>query len=67
MNTERRELIYESIIQDMSEGVMTIGMDGVIESINPAAERILGKKKEDVLGKRYVRMFIQDVENDVFN
>ena len=67
MGTERSELIHESIIRDMSEGVMMIGTDGMIESMNPAAEKILGKKKEEVLGQQYVRAFIRDVENDVFN
>lgn len=67
MINERKELIYESIIHDMSEGVMMINLDGIVESINPAAEKILGKKKDEVLGQQYVRMFIRDIENDVFN
>ena len=36
--------IQESIMRDMKEGVMTIGMDGIISFVNPAAENILGKK-----------------------
>lgn len=34
---EHTARIRESIIRDMSEGVMTIGMDGVITYVNPAA------------------------------
>ena len=64
---ENRERINESIIRDMSEGVMTINMGGVIDSINPAAERILGKTKDEVLGKKYIRVFMKDKANDVFN
>ncbi len=59
MINERKELIYESIIHDMSEGVMMINLDGIVESINPAAEKILGKKKDEVLGQQYVRTFIK--------
>ena len=39
--------IQESIMRDMKEGVMTIGMDGIISFVNPAAEKILGKKAEN--------------------
>ena len=35
------ELIHKSIMQDMTEGVMTIGLDGVITYVNPAAASIL--------------------------
>ena len=65
--TGREELIYESIIRDMSEGVMVINLDGAVESINPAAETILGKKKDEVAGQQYARIFVRDIENDVFN
>ena len=62
-----RELIDESIIRDMSEGVMTIDLNGVVDSFNPAAERILGKKKDEVIGYHFARIFIGDQENDVFS
>ena len=64
---EHREEIFESIIRDMAEGVMTVSLSGVIESINPAAEKILDKKREDVIGKKYIRVFFQNEENDAFN
>ena len=41
----------DSIVRHMSEGVMLIGFDGVIEYFNPAAEEILGLDREDVLLK----------------
>ena len=64
---EQKQFIYESIIRDMSEGIMTINLDGVVDSINPAAEKILGKRREEVLGRQYAQVFILDRENDVFN
>ena len=65
--TDYRELIYESIIQSMSEGIMTIDLKGMVDSYNPAAERILNKKKEDVIGHSFAGVFISDLENDDFN
>ncbi|MDO4740247.1 MAG: adenylate/guanylate cyclase domain-containing protein [Eubacteriales bacterium] len=65
MNTE--ELIRKSIISDMSEGVMTIGFDGLIGYVNPAAEQILDLKAEDLVGKRFARCFFEYSENDAFN
>ena len=62
-----RELIDEGIIRDMSEGVMTITLNGIVDSFNPAAEQILGKKKEEVIGHHFATVFIRDQENDVFS
>jgi len=61
-----KALVYESIIRDMSEGIMTISQNGVIESFNPAAERILGRKKDDVTGRLFAMEFIGDRENEDF-
>ena len=62
-----RALIYESIIRDMSEGIMTIDLNGTIDSFNPAAERILGIPKEEAIGHQFARVFIGIRENDIFN
>ena len=61
-----KALIYESIIRDMSEGIMTIGLNGTIESFNPAAERILGIGKDEAVGRQFARVFIGRRENDLF-
>lgn len=61
-----RALIYESIIRDMSEGIMTIDLNGVIDSFNPAAERILGIPKDEAIGHQFARVFIGKQENDTF-
>ena len=34
------DLIRESVIRDMPEGVAVIGLDGAIQTVNRAAERI---------------------------
>ena len=45
---------------------MVIGIDGKIAMLNPAAERILGVKPEDV-GKAYIDVFLMQEKNDAFN
>ena len=65
MHTE--DLIRKSIIADMSEGVMTVGFNGVISHVNPAAEVILGMKSEELVGKSFARCFFEHSENDAFN
>ena len=61
------ELIHKSIMQDMTEGVMTIGLDGVITYVNPAAETILGMTAQDLAGKKFIQCFFEYPENDAFN
>ena len=65
--TEHTDFIRERILQDMSEGVMTIGLDGVITYVNPAAVQILDRKPEELLGQRFARCFFEHPENDAFN
>ena len=64
---DNRDFIRASIIRDMSEGVMVIGLDGVITDVNPAALRILCKEETDLAGKRFARCFFEYEENDAFN
>ena len=59
-------LIRESIIRDMSEGVMTVGFDGVINYVNDAALRILDREAGELLGRRFGACFFEYRENDAF-
>lgn len=58
--------VFRRILRDMSEGVMTIGMDGMITTVNPAALRMLGLRK-DPTGRRFGSVFFEYSENDAFN
>ncbi len=51
----------------MSEGVMTIGLGGVISTVNPAAEKILRRKAKDLEGGKFAEAFFGCEENDAFN
>ena len=61
------ELIHKSIMQDMTEGVMTIGLDGVITYVNPAAVSILAMDAQMLTGKKFIQCFFEYPENDAFN
>lgn len=65
MNHE--DILRRSIIADMSEGVLTVGLNGVISHVNPAAEAILDVKAEAIVGKSFARCFMKRSENDAFN
>lgn len=66
-DSEKTSFIDKSIIRDMTEGVLIIGLDGIISSVNPAAESILGKNAENILGKSFATAFFEFKENDEFN
>ena len=61
------ELIHKSIMRDMTEGVMTIGFDGVITYVNQAAASILEMNTDTLLGKKFLQCFFEYPENDAFN
>ena len=65
--TRENDLIRESIIRDMTEGVVVLGLDGSIQTLNPAAERILGKSAQQLMGKKIAAAFYEYSENDAFN
>ena len=65
--TKQNKLIQQSIIRDMSEGVMVIGLRGTIQYVNPAALDILEKSEEQLASKKIGEIFINDSQNDPFS
>jgi PAS domain S-box-containing protein len=61
------DIIFRNILESMSDGVMTIGLDGRILTINTAAEAILGLGDPDVLKRSFAELFLVQEENDAFN
>lgn len=60
-------LIYEEIMRDMSDGVMMVGLDGIIDFVNPAAVDILQIPIHQLTGKRFASCFFEYEQNDAFN
>jgi adenylate cyclase len=65
--TDQTNYIYQTIVSDMSEGLMVIGFDGIITHLNSAAEQILDKNEKDLIGKKFAKCFFLYEENDQFN
>ncbi|MDO5573870.1 MAG: adenylate/guanylate cyclase domain-containing protein [bacterium] len=64
MSDERK--IYERIVKDMAEGVITISADGMTTLVNEACKRILGVD-DSVIGVSFAQSFFGREENDDFN
>ncbi|PKN34413.1 MAG: hypothetical protein CVU61_07830 [Deltaproteobacteria bacterium HGW-Deltaproteobacteria-19] len=60
-------IIYRNILENMTDGVMTVSLDGRIMTFNEAAERILGLRAEDVLGRSLGEVFLGREGSDAFN
>lgn len=59
-------LVFQHVIENMHDGVLTIDSAGVITTVNPAAEAILEKKKESLLDRKLSDVFFDCPENDGF-
>lgn len=59
--------IFQNIIENMHDGVLTLDYSGKITTVNLAAEKILEMNKNDLLDKNYADIFIYYTENDDFN
>lgn len=55
-NAEERRKYMETVLRNVSAGVISLDKDGVITTINPAAERMFGLKAELVLNRSYAEM-----------
>lgn len=53
LDLEQRRKYMETVLRNVSAGVISIDQDGVITTINRAAEKMLNIKTERVLAKRY--------------
>ena len=60
------QTMRESIITDMSEGVMAIRYNGIIELANDAALAVLEKEREELTGRSFASCFFDDERNDAF-
>ena len=59
-------LVFQHIIENMHDGVITIDKSGVITTVNPAAADILELKPNQLLDRKLSEVFFNYSENDDF-
>ena len=59
-------VIYRNVLDNMHSGVMTVGLDGRILTFNPAAARILGLSRDEVLDHVLAEVFMPIEGVDAF-
>lgn len=60
-------LVFQHVIENMHDGVLTIDYSGIITTVNPAAVSILEMEKKQILDKKLSDVFFIYPENDDFN
>ncbi|MCX5820712.1 MAG: HAMP domain-containing protein, partial [Deltaproteobacteria bacterium] len=60
LDLERRRNYTETILRNISAGVISVDGNGVITTINRAAEKMLGIRTQKVLNRRYEEVLIPD-------
>lgn len=60
------EAFSSNILDNMSDGVLTVDMQGTVTMFNPAAASILGMEHEGVTGRKFAEVFFAVEGNDAF-
>jgi PAS domain S-box-containing protein len=66
-NWARDAAIYERILAQMGDGVVTVDLDGRIITFNPAAGALLDVAGEEAIGRSYGELMIADPRFDALN
>ncbi|HKY94896.1 MAG TPA: adenylate/guanylate cyclase domain-containing protein [Kiloniellales bacterium] len=59
--------LYENILANMADGVISLDLDGRVTTFNAAAGRILGLDPASVVGQPYAAVFFEEAGFDDFN
>jgi two-component system sensor histidine kinase PilS (NtrC family) len=60
---ENLQILHENIIQSVSSGLITTGLDGRITLVNNAAQKLLERTGDQLLGKSVTQLFIDALPN----
>jgi two-component system sensor histidine kinase PilS (NtrC family) len=60
---EDLQILHENIIQSISSGLITTGLDGRITLVNNAAQKLLERDPEQLLGKPVADLFLDALPN----
>jgi len=50
---EARESNYRSVISNNADGMIVVDKNGIVHFVNPAAERLFGREREELLGQLF--------------
>jgi len=67
MSEVRSAPLYENILANMADGVISLDLDGHVTTFNASAGRILGLDPESVVGRPYAAVFFEEAGFDDFN
>ncbi|MBF0526662.1 MAG: PAS domain S-box protein [Deltaproteobacteria bacterium] len=56
---------FRSLVQTTLSVILYLSPDGRILEFNPEAERLYGRKREEVLGEKYLELFVPEAIRDV--
>ena len=59
--------VHRNILANMSDGVLSVDRAGRIETLNPAASKLLGIAPGDAVGRTLAEVFLTDAGLDDFN
>ncbi len=63
---ELRPIMLQNILKNMSEGIVLVNFDGLVNFANSAALELLGYTPEEFIGKKIAGLFFSDQRNDDF-
>src|SRR6202021_1793231 len=58
---ERLQALHENIIPSISSGLITTGLDGRVTLVNGAAQRLLDRTSEELVGARVDQLFLDSL------
>jgi diguanylate cyclase (GGDEF)-like protein/PAS domain S-box-containing protein len=59
------EVRAQAVLQNVNDGIVTTGEDGLIESFNRSARRLFGYREDEVIG-RHLHMIVAPSHHDAF-
>jgi two-component system sensor histidine kinase PilS (NtrC family) len=58
---ENLQVLHEIIVYSISSGLITTGLDGTIKLVNPAAQSLLGRSREDIASLNVHQLFFDQL------
>lgn len=67
MADSRQTPIYQNILVNMADGVISLDLEGRVTTFNPSAGRMLALEPEQIVGRPYAEVFFLEEGFDDFN